>query len=353
MILKNLKVVELASVLAGPSAGTFFHELGAQVIKVESPNQGDLSRKWKTKLEPSNFNFSAYYYSVNSTKKVIELNFETDYHQILELIKNCDVLLTNFTQQQAEKFKLTKSIIQAINPQCIQGNITGYGETSNRKAFDVVLQAESGFISITGSNQNLAKLPVALIDLVAGHQLKEGILVALLNRFTTNKGAYVSVSLEQAAYSMLINQASNVLTFSYNAQATGMLHPNIAPYGEVISLLGGPNYVLAIGTNAQFQSFVHALNIHDNIPLEWLDSNVSRLENRKLLQEKLQAACEHFSEKDFDRIIELNNLPIGKIQNLSAALNTAAAQQLIETTSINNIKYKRIQTNIFNIELFK
>lgn len=353
MIFQNLKVIELASVLAGPSVGTFFHELGATVLKVESPKNGDLSRQWKTSLEPKETNFSAYYYSVNSTKKVIELDFIQNYNELVKLIRECDVLLTNFTEQQSLKFKLSKQQIQAINPKCIQANITGYGEKSNRKAFDVVLQAESGFVSITGSNQNLAKLPVALIDLVAGHQLKEGVLLALLNRAQTQKGAYVSVSLQDAAYSMLINQASNVLTFNHNAQATGMLHPNIAPYGEIISVSGGPKYVLAIGTNAQFKGLVKALNLKTKIPESWLNSNVERLKNRQELQQIIQNQSNTITEGAFDEIIQLNNLPIGKIQNLKSALNTPEALNLIETTSINNIKYKRIRTNIFNIELFK
>jgi crotonobetainyl-CoA:carnitine CoA-transferase CaiB-like acyl-CoA transferase len=353
MIFKNLKVVELASVLAGPSAGTFFLELGATVIKVEQPNKGDLSRKWKTQLEPTNNNFSTYYFSVNSTKQVIELDFKENYQEILELIKNCDILLTNFTHHQAEKFKLSKAIIQQINPKCIQGNITGYGESSNRKAFDVVLQAESGFVSITGSNQNLAKLPVALIDLVAGHQLKEAILIALINKLQTNKGAYVSVSLERAAYSMLINQASNVLTFNYKAEATGMLHPNIAPYGEIINVSGGPQYVLAIGTNEQFISLINALNITNKIPEEWRNSNVQRLKNRLELHQILKTKCISLSEQELDLIIQQKNLPIGKINSLKTALSTESAQNITETATINNVEYQRIQTNIFNIELFK
>lgn len=353
MIFKNLNVIELASVLAGPSAGTFFHELGASVIKVESPKSGDLSRQWKTSLEPIENKFSAYYYSVNSSKKVIELDFTQNYLELVKLIQECDVLITNFTEQQAAKFKLSKHQIHAINPKCIQANITGYGEKSNRKAFDVVLQAESGFISINGSNQNLAKLPVALIDLVAGHQLKEGILLALLNRYQTYKGAYVSVSLQDAAYSMLINQASNVLTFNYNAQAAGMLHPNIAPYGEIISVSDGPKYVLAIGTNAQFISLIKALCLETTIPESWLYSNVERLKNRQELQKILQKQSGTITETAFDKIIEQNNLTIGKINNLKSSLNTPEALKLIETTTFNNIKYKRIRTNIFNIELFK
>jgi crotonobetainyl-CoA:carnitine CoA-transferase CaiB-like acyl-CoA transferase len=177
-------VIELASVLAGPSVGTFFAELGARVIKVENPTTGgDMTRHWFSRSEP-NSGTSAYFSSVNYKKEYLQRDLNKKEHQdeIHELIKDADIVLSNFKESTAKKFSVDFESLKKINPNVILGVITGFPNTS-RPAFDVVLQAETGFLSMTGSDhEHLAKMPVAMVDVLAAHQLKEGLLIALLKR---------------------------------------------------------------------------------------------------------------------------------------------------------------------------
>lgn len=136
------------------------------------------------------------------------------------------------------------------------GHIKGFAAQPQRPAFDVVLQAETGYISMTGTADHPAKLPIALIDVLAAYQLKQGDLMDR-QRDRTGKGAYVEVSLEAAALSGLINQASNFLMAEAVAKPLGTLHPNIAPYGELFTCADGGRLILAVGSDAQFAALVH------------------------------------------------------------------------------------------------
>ena len=158
------------------------------------------------------------------------------------------------TREILEKFGLDYNSLKEINPHLIYGNISGYGSKSSRAAYDVVLQAETGFMSINGEpNSKPLKMPVALIDVLAAHQLKEGILVALLNKEKHNMGALVEVSLYDTAVSSLKNQATNWLMGNFIPQSIGSKHPNIAPYGETFLTKDNQHIVLAIGSNNHFE----------------------------------------------------------------------------------------------------
>ena len=200
MQIKNLKVLELASVLAGPSVGMFFAELGAEVVKIESKKSGgDVTRSWKLPEESHKSTISAYYSSVNWNKEVVFLDYLNgdDRNTLEKFISRSDIIIVNFKAGDAEKFNLTFESILQVNSKIIYASINGYGEGNTRSAFDVVLQAETGFLSMTGTESSgPVKMPVALIDLLAAHQLKEGILVALAENKIPSK---VSVSLYDTA----------------------------------------------------------------------------------------------------------------------------------------------------------
>jgi crotonobetainyl-CoA:carnitine CoA-transferase CaiB-like acyl-CoA transferase len=234
--IKELTVIELSTVLAGPSVGMFFAELGAKVIKIEHPTIPDVTRSWKLPYEQHDVPVSAYFSSVNYGKSYLTLNLldTDDYSNFIELIKNADILLTNFKRGDDHKLGIETKKLQQLNKRLIIGKISGFGEESDRVAYDLILQAETGFMSMNGTTDSgPVKMPVALIDILAGHQLKEGILLALMDRQLTGKGSEVSVSLYDAAVCSLANQASNFLMTGHIAKRMGSLHPNIAPYGEL------------------------------------------------------------------------------------------------------------------------
>jgi len=261
---KDLKIVELANILAGPSVGMFFAELGAEVIKVENKaTKGDITRSWRLPSEPTNNDYSAYYCSVNWGKEVLmlDLKAETDLKQLYDLIAEADIVITNFKTSSAHKIGIAPNQLRQINSNLIIAHLSGF-LNSDRPAFDIVLQAETGFLYMNGEGERPpVKMPVALIDVLAAHQLKEAILLALLHRAKTGEGKTVSVSLYEAAISSLANQATNWLMADFIPQRMGTQHPNIAPYGDMFYTKDGKMLVLAVGTERQFEGLCKTLNL--------------------------------------------------------------------------------------------
>ena len=297
---KDLKVVELANVLAGPAVGMFFAELGAEVIKIENKlTGGDITRSWKLPVEDKKLKTSAYFASVNWNKKSIflDLNYKKDKQKVYDLICDADIVITNYKKGDDKKLGMDYATLCKINPKIIYAHISGYGENSNRTAYDLVLQAETGFMFMNGTpTSGPVKMPVAIIDLMAAHQLKEGILLALINKMKTGKGSKVTVSLFDSAIASLANQASNYLMANHNPEPIGSLHPNIAPYGEIFTTKDKRQIVLAIGSDKQFQRLCEILNLKEVAFNVKFSTNSERVKNRielfEVINEKI-AKCSY------------------------------------------------------------
>jgi crotonobetainyl-CoA:carnitine CoA-transferase CaiB-like acyl-CoA transferase len=149
LFFKDLKIVELANVLAGPAVGLFFAELGAEVIKIENKlSGGDVTRSWKLAKENTDSKTSAYYASVNWNKEslMVDLNDRSEIEKVYQLIRNADVVICNYKFGDDQKLGMDYNSLKAINPGIIYGQITGFGNDSKRTAYDLVLQAETGFM---------------------------------------------------------------------------------------------------------------------------------------------------------------------------------------------------------------
>ena len=354
-MLQNLQILELASVLAGPSVGMFFAELGATVIKVEnSRTGGDVTRKWKLPSEnPDSDQLSAYYCSVNWQKKVVFADFTQaeDREKVYKLVKKSDVVIANFKYGAAKKLGMDYDTLQSFNPQLIYAQLTAFGADSKRTAFDVVLQAESGFMYMNGNPQSApVKMPVALIDLLAAHQLKEGILVALLQRQQTGKGALVEASLMESAIAALANQATNWLMAGHIPQRMGTLHPNIAPYGEMFESQDKKHLVLAVGNNKQFAALCRVLQI-EHLPKDVrFENNALRVIHRQALQKILQPLISQYFRDDLLQQLEAHQVPAGAVRNMEEVFELPIAQKMIlkETTPSGQLT-QRVKTVTFEI----
>jgi crotonobetainyl-CoA:carnitine CoA-transferase CaiB-like acyl-CoA transferase len=316
---KDLKIVELASVLAGPLVGTFFSELGAEVVKIENASTaGDVTRKWKLPSEKKE-DISAYYASANYNKKVLMLNLKEpkDYRLAIKEIESADIVIANYKFGDAKKMALDYVTLKKLNPTIIYGEINGYGAENKRTAFDVVLQAESGFMFMNGSAESgPIKMPVALIDILAAHQLKEGLLCAIIKKLKTNEGSNVTVSLYDAAVSSLVNQATNWLMAKHVPQPLGTKHPNIAPYGDMFLSKDDKYIVLAVGANRQFDNLCKALLLEvlkDDI--RFID-NSSRVTNRISLNVYLQNKIYEINATDCIELFLSLNVPAGIVKNM-------------------------------------
>lgn len=346
----NLVVIDLSTVLAGPSVATFFAELGARVIKVENPKVPDVTRSWKLGSEDTNATVSAYFSSINYKKEYRQLDLKNnnDYQQFLELVAQADILISNFKFGDDVKFNIQDTVLRAVNPRLICGKITGFGDASDRVAYDLILQAETGFMSMNGTpDSGPVKMPVALIDVLAAHHLKEALLLALLERSQNGIAKTVSVSLYDAAVASLANQASNYLMEDKIPQRIGSLHPNIAPYGEIFETKDKAFITFAIGSDVHFQKLCAFLKIAELSADPKFTSNVNRVQHRTELQMILQDKLAHFSSDEVLANMLENNVPCGKIKNLEEVFKDDSAKLLIRSEEIDGKETKRVTSLAF------
>ena len=351
-IFKDIKVIELAGVLAGPSVGHFFAELGAKVLKVENPKtNGDVTRSWKLKTEDPKEKTSAYFWSVNAGKEFVSLDITipSQLQVLYEHVKTADIIITNFKAGDDEKLQVDYTRLSKLNPKLIYASINGFGHNSPRSAYDLILQAESGFMSMNGEvNSQPLKMPVALIDLLAGHQLKEAILIALLKRYQTNQGSHISVSLFDSAVASLANQATNWLIANHLPKPLGSIHPNIAPYGELFETKDKHLVTFAIGSNKQFRHLCELIQYASLANDPNYASNHLRVSNRNQLYTLLYNYIKHYNFKDLFQLCLEKEIPIGKIRNLKEVFELPEAQEMIrkfqynkkELASVSGIAFK-------------
>jgi len=353
-IFKDLVVIELSSVLAGPAVGMFFAELGAKVIKFENINTGgDITRKWKLQNEDKDRPYSAYYCSVNYGKKVImnDLSTNEGKSELITWIKKSDVIIANFKEKSAQRMGLSYEQVKEIKQDIIYAQLNGY-PNKEKVAFDMVLQAESGFLSMCGTqNGEPAKLPVALIDLLAAHQLKEGILIALLKKYKTGKGSFVVSSLYESAIASLANQATNWLMNKYIPKRMGTLHPNIAPYGEIFTSKDNTKVVLAIGTDNQFKNLCKVLEIEELVENKKYKTNTDRVENRASLYMILESELHKMTAKEFLEKCLNENIPSGEVKNMKVVFEDHAASKMVivDQDEKGNTR-KRVKTIAFRVD---
>jgi crotonobetainyl-CoA:carnitine CoA-transferase CaiB-like acyl-CoA transferase len=333
-MLSNLKVIELASVLAGPSVGQFFAELGAEVIKVENLKAGgDVTRTWKGVGEKTD-DRSAYFCSVNWGKKSVAVDLGTMEGKsiVKKLAAQSDMVIASYKPGDAEKLGVGYEQLKKENPKIIYGQITGYGSDNDRVGYDAVIQAESGFMDLNGAKDGEpTKMPVALIDVLAGHQLKEGLLLALLKRERTGEGSFVEVSLIQAAVASLANQATNWLVAHKLPNRQGSAHPNIAPYGESFLTEDGKRILLAVGSDKQFVELCALLDQHQLAILPEFSTNEARVMYRSQLNEALKAAIEKLNSEEFLQQLHAKKIPAGVIQNIEQVFEMPEAKELLIT----------------------
>lgn len=350
---KGLKVIELANVLAGPAVGLFFSELGAEVIKVENKlTNGDVTRSWKLAKENPDSKTSAYFASVNLNKQslFVDFNLPDDKNKVYEMIKSADIVIVNYKPGDEFKLGMDHETIRKINPSIIYAQVTGFGTDVKRTAYDLVLQAETGFMFMNGNKESgPIKMPVALIDILAAHQLKEGVLIALLKKMKSGKGSKVTVSLYDAAIASLANQASNWLMTGENPQPIGSLHPNIAPYGEIFRTSDNKQIVLAIGNNKQFAHLCELLGCPELITDERFRNNPQRVKHRTKLYELLN---DLFCQKSSGPVMESlksKDVPAGIIKSLEDVFEDTASTKLIRKQMTNDMELKNVQTAVFTI----
>ena len=334
----ELKIIELASVLAGPSVGAFFAEFGASVIKIENPRtSGDVTRSWRTAGEQDDSDISAYFASVNFGKQSLALDISQQQGRdvLYSLLSAADVIIASYKPGDAEKLGVAYNEVKKHNPNIIYGHITGYGNDSPRAGYDAIIQAETGYTGMNGTDE-MCKMPVALMDVLAGHQLKEAILMALWSREKTGKGCYIPISLYDSALSGLVNQASNFLNAGHVPKPLGSDHPNIVPYGTLYKCRDGQYLILAVGNDKQFAALMAILNLE--IAPEF-ETNHSRVQNRDALKSILTDALSRVDRDDFLQKLHEAKIPAGELNDLEHVFaDPAALNMVVENDGVRSVR---------------
>lgn len=326
-VLAGLRVLETATVLAGPAVGMFLAECGARVLKLEPPT-GDVTRQWTLPEENPSQGRSAYFCSVNWGKASLQshLNDPDEQAVFRLLLAEADLLISNNLPHQEKSLGLDWETLHALNPRLIAARINGYGPSSSRPGYDSLIQAESGYVSMNGPMGGPGhKMPVALMDVLAAHQLKEALLLALLQRGQDGLGREVRVSLLDAGLASLSNQATNWWMGGVEARPMGSEHPNIVPYGSTFRCHDGLCLTLAVGNNAQFEQACKALQIQ---PEPAWASPSGRLLDKVNLLGRLQDGFARQGRAHWLEVLEAHRVPAAPVNDLSQALASPAALRL-------------------------
>lgn len=341
----GIKVLELANVLAGPSVGVALAELGATVVKVENLlTRGDVTRTWKLPTEDEQTDISGYFSCVNWGKKSIALDLckPEGLEIVYKLASVCDIVLVSYKPGDAQKLKVDYETLSAYNTKIIYAHLTGYGLKNKRAGYDAIIQAESGFTFMNGDpNGQPVKMPVALMDVLAGHQLKEAILLALLMRERTGKGQHIETSLIKSGVAALSNQATNWLVGNSIPKRMGSDHPNIVPYGTIFTTADQKPIVLAIGSDKQFADLCSILGEPDIVSNPKFANNFSRVKNRDEITQIIQRLISRKNRDELLSELDRRSVPAGGVFNMQEVFEQPEVQELVmegKTTSGKSIK---------------
>jgi crotonobetainyl-CoA:carnitine CoA-transferase CaiB-like acyl-CoA transferase len=341
MPLSGLKVVELANILAGPLIGQFCAELGASVIKVEQPGKGDPTRGWRLPSESADDDVSAYFSCANWGKRSIALDVSEAAGQAVvhELVRQGDVVVMGYKPGDETRFGFDYATLRAINPRLIYLQNTAYGADDPRPGFDAIIQAESGFTYLNGeAGGPPVKMPVALVDVLAAHQLKEGLLLALLKRERAGEGSFVATSLLASATASLVNQATNYLVAGVNPQRMGSEHPNIVPYGRIFRTRDDREFVVAVGTPRQFRAFMDVLSLGALVDDERFADNAARVRHREALNAVLADAIARIDSAALVDALGERKVPFGFVNDMARVFEQPESRrQLFGATGLRSV----------------
>jgi crotonobetainyl-CoA:carnitine CoA-transferase CaiB-like acyl-CoA transferase len=319
--LEGVRVIELARILAGPWIGQTLADLGADVIKVESP-QGDDTRKWGPPyIDDGEGESAAYFHACNRGKRSVTLDFTTPEGQqaVRALVQSADVLVENFKVGGLQKYGLDFDSLAAINPRLIYCSVTGFGQTgpyAQRAGYDFMIQGMSGIMDLTGEPDGTPqKIGVAFADIFTGLYGVVGIQSALLQRERTGKGQHIDLALLDCMGGVLANQAMNYLATGVAPKRLGNAHPNIAPYQTVVVKDG--HIIIACGNDSQFARLAAALDIAEIALDPRFSTNPSRVKNRIALTEMIEARTGQWAKDDLLAELEKIGVPAGPINSVA------------------------------------
>lgn len=322
--LANIRVLDLSRILAGPSATQLLGDLGADVIKVERPDEGDDTRKWGPPYiadsEGNPTNESAYYLAANRNKRsiAIDLASEAGRQLIHQLLAKADVLVENYKAGGLAKYGLSYEQLRARYPRLIYCSITGFGHTgpyASRPGYDFLIQGMGGIMSLTGEpGGEPMKVGVGIADVMTGMYASVGILAALQHRNATGEGQHIDISLLDTQIAWLVNAGTNYLADRKLPTRLGNGHPNIVPYQ--VFPTADASMILAVGNDAQFRRFCQVAQAEALADDPRYATNVQRIAHREALCARVSELLRAQPRSHWLEQLESAGVPCGPVNDL-------------------------------------
>jgi crotonobetainyl-CoA:carnitine CoA-transferase CaiB-like acyl-CoA transferase len=313
--LSGIRVLDLSRVLAGPLCTMLLGDLGADVIKVERPGSGDETRGWGPPFDDRGE--SAYYLSINRNKLSIAADFarESDRMVILGLMREADVVVENFLPGALAGLGIDADAELQRNPRLVWCGITGFGADTRRPGYDFVVQAESGWMAITGEpDGSPMKTGVALADVVAGKDATIGVMAALIARDRKGAQRRILISLMDSARAALLNVAQNALASGKDAKRWGNAHANLVPYQ--LFEASDRDIVIAVGNDAQWTACASAIGVSQLADDPALATNSGRLARRDFVVGQLAAAVKKRPSGHWVESLQRAGVPCGVVKGV-------------------------------------
>ena len=319
-VLQGLRVIDLTRVLAGPFCTMMLGDMGAEVIKIEEPGQGDETRGWAPFID----GWSTYFLGVNRNKKsvVLDLKDPQDADALRRLIAKADVLVENFKPGSLAKLGFSYSDVSRLNPRIVYCSISGYGQTGPRaglSGYDVIIQGESGLMDVTGQPDGPpTRVGIAITDYFAGLYAIQGILLALIERQQTGRGQYVDIALFDSLLSAMSLPVGIHFATGQSPQRMGNDHPSIAPYE---TLRGRDGFIIvAAGNPRLWTQLCIAIGAEHLVDDRRFESNTERLRHRTELKRELETRFQQFTLDELIKRLQAHNVPCGQVRSIADAL---------------------------------
>ena len=332
--LAGIKVLDLARVLAGPWCSQMLGDLGAEVIKVEQPGQGDDTRRWGPPFLEDGSRDSAYYLCANRNKRSVAIDIARPEGQALirQLAEQADIVLENFRVGGLAKYGLDYAALKAVKPDLIYCSITGFGQTGPEKdkgGYDFLIQGMSGLMSVTGlpdgePGAGPLKVGIPISDLSTGLYATISILAALQHRHRTGEGQHIDLALLDSQVALLANQASGWLNGGMEPRRLGNQHPTIVPYQDFACADG--RIMIALGNDRQFRDLCIVLGLPELAEDERFAVSANRSANRAAMFTAIEPVIANWQSDELLAALEAAKLPCGRINSIPEALEHPQVQ---------------------------